>query len=56
MPTIDYSGEVEFTCECKKCGQELIGEMGTGYRGRIICTVELCQDCVDEAIDKAKEE
>jgi hypothetical protein len=53
MPTMDYSGEVEFICECKKCGAELSGEMGGSYRGAIICTVELCQGCVDEAVDKA---
>jgi hypothetical protein len=40
MPTMDYSGEVEFICECKKCGAELSGEMGGSYRGAIICTVE----------------
>jgi hypothetical protein len=56
MPTIDYSGEVDFDCECKKCGGKLEGNMGEGYRGRYICTVELCQGCVDEAVDKAKEE
>lgn len=60
MPTMDYSGEIDFVCECDKCGQELRGDVDKGYRGTIICKVELCKDCVDEAIneaiDKATEE
>ena len=58
MPTIDYSGEINFTCECKKCGAGLSGEIRKEYKnkGAIICEVELCRGCVGEAIDKALEE
>ena len=55
MPMIDYSGQIEFMCECQKCGKTLRADMTTDYKGKPICQVESCQDCVDEAVDKAKE-
>jgi hypothetical protein len=55
MPTLDYSGEVEFECVCQVCGNGLSSEVGRDRRGMWTIEVEACQGCIDAAIENEKE-
>ena len=56
MPSLDYEGEIEFTCECERCGKELNADVRKGRYGAVIIKVAECEDCIDEAVDKALKE
>jgi hypothetical protein len=52
MPDLTFVVETK----CEECGDTLYFEQNIDRYGNVILEVELCETCVERAVDKAKDE